>query len=564
MKITYLLHHGTQAYYSDKLTLAEATSRIRKAGFGVEIQDAWGSRLHLYEPLYWDFWKVILGDMPVSVHATMSGYPFPKDYDYVGKMRNNIDFVKYISAHTLIVHDFNLSPSTKRNTIADHGQAAEIIAYAEEKGVQIALENGNYETVAEALEKHPTLKACLDTGHAAHISEVPYKRDVPYHGFERMVDLVKPRLAHLHLHESRGVYDEHMVVGVRHGIGDKRWCYLLNALEEYDFDGHACFEVGGGYSGGQIDRSVSFLTEECGFNEPKHRRLPYVQSVLDPDWKRPADPGGTKLTVGYVASSTVYKATSAHTEIEDAMLELKDVGIGFEISDSWCGRSGHIHKRHCWDRWVAACKGMLLTVCGSPAPKPVLEDPPDTLQWIKNELDFCKYVGARIYVLSTEVIQSLSEDDLMKTNGSLAQALAHAFKQDIQVAAENDKLDSTLRVLDCHPSLGVCFDSGKARLDSDHSFGKIVDKLKDRIVHLHLHDNRGEKDEHQPPGIRGGLPIEDWQYLTDTLAKINYKGIACIETMPFDWKYVYETSLDYLCNTCGWPHPATNIVTMKA
>jgi len=51
--------------------------------------------------------------------------------------------------------------------------------------------------------------------------------------------------------------------------------------------------------------------------------------------------------------------------------------------------------------------------------------------------------------------------------------------------------------------VGICFDTGHAHLDGDALEG--LRTLRERLASAHLHDNRGEKDEHLPP-FEGGVP----------------------------------------------------------
>lgn len=71
--------------------------------------------------------------------------------------------------------------------------------------------------------------------------------------------------------------------------------------------------------------------------------------------------------------------------------------------------------------------------------------------------------------------------------------------------------------------VGICFDSGHAHLTGGALDG--LQTVKDRMITAHLHDSRGEKDEHLPPlevdggdGRRAGI---DWRSL---LAELSAPG----------------------------------------
>ena len=66
------------------------------------------------------------------------------------------------------------------------------------------------------------------------------------------------------------------------------------------------------------------------------------------------------------------------------------------------------------------------------------------------------------------------------------------------------------------PRLGHCFDVGHWRLFSDTPLADWFDVLGHRIVHLHLHDNTGEGDEHRPIG-EGDIDFEELFRLVGTV-----------------------------------------------
>ncbi|WP_297464563.1 sugar phosphate isomerase/epimerase family protein [Thermococcus sp.] len=54
--------------------------------------------------------------------------------------------------------------------------------------------------------------------------------------------------------------------------------------------------------------------------------------------------------------------------------------------------------------------------------------------------------------------------------------------------------------------IGITFDVGHLNTTTQN-FDRFLELFADRIVHVHLHDNSGERDEHLPPG-RGTVPWE--------------------------------------------------------
>jgi sugar phosphate isomerase/epimerase len=83
--------------------------------------------------------------------------------------------------------------------------------------------------------------------------------------------------------------------------------------------------------------------------------------------------------------------------------------------------------------------------------------------------------------------------------------LARAGQFGCTLALENifevrpDSLAALLESIDS-PSLGHCFDVGHWRLFAEGSLADWFAALGKRVVHLHLHDNFGQRDDHLPVG----------------------------------------------------------------
>ena len=76
---------------------------------------------------------------------------------------------------------------------------------------------------------------------------------------------------------------------------------------------------------------------------------------------------------------------------------------------------------------------------------------------------------------------------------------------------------------------GFCIDFGHAH----YAGGGVdywLDRLGDRIVTTHIHDNRGAVDEHRPPGF-GTIP---WPDVIARLRALGYNGYANFESGPWD------------------------------
>jgi sugar phosphate isomerase/epimerase len=71
--------------------------------------------------------------------------------------------------------------------------------------------------------------------------------------------------------------------------------------------------------------------------------------------------------------------------------------------------------------------------------------------------------------------------------------------------------------------VGVCLDTGHTTLGCHwHDFVRITDG---RLAHVHASDNRGERDDHLPPGD-GRI---DWHDVGRTLSAVDYRGWIILE-----------------------------------
>jgi len=113
---------------------------------------------------------------------------------------------------------------------------------------------------------------------------------------------------------------------------------------------------------------------------------------------------------------------------------------------------------------------------------------------------------------------------------------AVARKQGVRLVLENtpdtmSALDLALDEIGDDPektNLGICIDVGHAYISQDAGREPIrnyIERYRGQLVHLHLHDNFGDNDEHLP--IKDGSI--DWQNLADTLKAVEYHGPAVLE-----------------------------------
>ena len=128
-----------------------------------------------------------------------------------------------------------------------------------------------------------------------------------------------------------------------------------------------------------------------------------------------------------------------------------------------------------------------------------------------------------------------------------SEILEYAGKFGIKIALENNgfikdsfaKPEEILMVVgdlaEKYANIGICFDTGHANVyahDSGQNLITVFEKLRKYIIHVHIHENHGEKDEHLPPqGIfnkafyRSLLTLDNASFVFETKGPSGIVGI---------------------------------------
>ena len=138
-----------------------------------------------------------------------------------------------------------------------------------------------------------------------------------------------------------------------------------------------------------------------------------------------------------------------------------------------------------------------------------------------------------------------NKNDLLKkietSIKSLQEIVEFSKKWGIKIALENrlpgilgDNITDLKTILEKIPSnqLGICLDTGHYHINkclneqSGVDFGEEFHVLGKDVIHIHIHDNDGVRDQHLLPGD-GKI---DWNSFFKFIKKINYNGKLIIET----------------------------------
>jgi sugar phosphate isomerase/epimerase len=222
--------------YAKVPSLEDICALLREQGYGLE---AWGGWLegwggweeerNLFGPIGRQRLKRALQGMPVSMHGgdnTMELH------------MKHIDCAAYVGAGVIVIHPENIPGGEK--SCLDIAFARDIVAYAGEKGVRLALENGKVSDLVHAVEHVPGLGICLDVGHL-------YPGRDPMKMF---LTALKEHIMHLHIQDTLPELEaglpltdqDHYTPGTG-GIPRRDWEMLAVALGEINYEGAAVFEI---------------------------------------------------------------------------------------------------------------------------------------------------------------------------------------------------------------------------------------------------------------------------------------------------------------------------------
>lgn len=249
------------------------------------------------------------------------------------------------------------------------------------------------------------------------------------------------------------------------------------------------------------------------------------------------------MRIRYVVSTMVFWWREHPLSFEQECQYLRSLGFGVELWPTLRGQTECRYARRNWPRLQAATQDMLVSM-RSRTDKPTLE------QWAE-QIECARLLGAPIVT----GLGSLDIGYHAELNGAdfAAAVVKLADDSDVTVCLENGPLPTMINVGRRFPSLRFCLDTGHANLDPDYSFREYVDALAPRAVHLHLTDNYGQTDDHEPPGLHGGIPRTDWDYLLDIVNKHDLDLIGSFEMCPCTPGVMIRRASEYLFDVLKWP-----------
>lgn len=223
---------------------------------------------------------------------------------------------------------------------------------------------------------------------------------------------------------------------------------------------------------------------------------------------------------------------------------LKSLGFGIELWPNLRGQNECRYERRNWQRLQSATEDMLVSM-RSRTDGPTLE------QW-GEQIECARLLGANI-VADLESLGIMHGPELNGTDLA-ASVIRMAEADDVRLSIETGSLPTLINVGKRFESVGFCLDIGHANIDAEHSFRQYVDALAPRVFHLHLTDNYGHTDDHEPPGLHGGIARSDWDYLLGTLDRYDNEVIGSFEMSPCMPDVMIRQASEYVFDVLRWPN----------
>lgn len=249
------------------------------------------------------------------------------------------------------------------------------------------------------------------------------------------------------------------------------------------------------------------------------------------------------MRIRYVVSSMVFWWREDRLSLEQECQLLQSMGFGIELWPTIKGHNECRYERSNWPRLVEATNNMLVSMRSR-------DDNPTLEQWAE-QIECARLVGANIVT----DLQSFGIPDNTDINGCdfSGEVVNMARDNDVKLCIETGNLARVKQLGEKFESIWYCFDTGYANLDHEFSFKQYVDDLAERVAHLHLADNYAGIDNHEPPGVRGGISRQNWDYLLDALSKHDNDIIGSFEMSPCMPEVMICQASKFLFDVIKWP-----------
>ncbi|MBD3181753.1 TIM barrel protein [Candidatus Poribacteria bacterium] len=142
------------------------------------------------------------------------------------------------------------------------------------------------------------------------------------------------------------------------------------------------------------------------------------------------------------------------------------------------------------------------------------------VELVKNRIEMTAYLSADVVIMHVP-----GDPDSIAIRKSLDELEPFAREHNVRIAIENGEFAAISKLFSEYAPdyLGLCYDSGHGNMISDGLDN--LEKLKDRLISVHLHDNNGSGDQHNP--LFSGTV--NWDRLAKIMASSAYDKCVSME-----------------------------------
>lgn len=250
------------------------------------------------------------------------------------------------------------------------------------------------------------------------------------------------------------------------------------------------------------------------------------------------------MRIKYVVSTMVFRGREHPLSFEQECQFLQSLGFGIELLPNIRGQHECRYDRRNWPRLASGTEGMQVAMRSR-------NDSPTLEQW-NEQIECAKLLNASIVTN----LKNIGIPDNVDLNGCgfAPEVVKLAEQNNVKLCLETGRLPVLKEAGKRFEPIWYCLDTGHAKLDSEHSFKQYVDDLAPKVAHLHLTDNYGQMDDHEPPGLQGGMPREDWDYLLNVLSKYDNDIIGSFEMCPCMPAVMIRQASEFLFDALKWPN----------
>jgi sugar phosphate isomerase/epimerase len=255
------------------------------------------------------------------------------------------------------------------------------------------------------------------------------------------------------------------------------------------------------------------------------------------------------MNIRYVVSTMVFWWREHNLSFEQECDFLRSLGFGVELWPTIKGNNDCRYDQRNWTRLKNATEGMLVAMHSR-------NDGPTLGEW-KEQILCAKMLEAPIIADP----QSLCVSDKLGIAdwGFMTDVVNIAADNNVDICVETGSLAAMLQIGEMFESVGYCLDTGFAHIDKSADFKEYVDQLAARTSYLHLTDNYGRYDDHEPPGAKEGMPRENWDYLLDVLSANGNDVIGSFEMFPPMPGTMIRQGMDFMFGKLNWPNKPESI-----